>query len=120
VAQQGAESLPIGEVKHGPIALAGNGSIYIAFMPWQEGEMWSKAVGELEKLLARKAPVYVFTARELPFAEKGLRVVLFSNRGTETLFSYAVAGQLLAYHLAVLRGLNPDRPVNLAKSVTVG
>ncbi len=117
------ESLASGELKHGPLATIESGSKVIALIP--RGEKGKDSLGEVVKALARGADVIALTPIELEDEAKNimkkypknLRIVLFSSKYLP--ISYAVFGQLLAYHTALKLGRNPDKPRNLAKSVTV-
>ncbi|WP_297465425.1 glutamine--fructose-6-phosphate transaminase (isomerizing) [Thermococcus sp.] len=112
-----AEGLSAGELKHGPLALLEDGVPVVAIAP--SGRTFDKMVGNMEESRARGAFVISLGDRgEL----KRLSDVLIEMPETDELLTpilYAVPLQLIAYHLAVLRGNDPDKPRNLAKSVTV-
>ena len=112
-----AEGLSAGELKHGPLALLEDGVPVVAIAP--SGKTLDKMVGNIEESRARGAFIISLGDRgEL----KRLSDVLIEMPETDELLTpilYAVPLQLIAYHLAVLRGNDPDKPRNLAKSVTV-
>jgi glucosamine--fructose-6-phosphate aminotransferase (isomerizing) len=114
-----AEGYPAGELKHGPIALLDAAMPVIALMPNDQHR--ERTLSNLQEAAARDAPIIALveqgdhaldgvadTVLELPRVHPDLAPIL-----------YAVPLQLLAYHIAVLRGCDVDRPRNLAKSVTV-
>ncbi len=125
VAYLSMEFLPTGELKHGPLAAVSEGTVVVVLVP--EGEKGRDALGEAVKALGRGA--YVFLAYPSSLEEdvadlkknygQRLEVVRFSDTMPYLLFSYTVFAQLLAYHAALHLGKNPDKPRNLAKSVTV-
>jgi glucosamine--fructose-6-phosphate aminotransferase (isomerizing) len=109
-----AEGFAAGELKHGVIALIEDGTpcLFIAGDP-----------SVLKETLAAAAEVKARGARTIGFshfdhAELDMRVPLHGT-GEATSFEVAVGFQLLAYHLALALGRDPDKPRNLAKSVTV-
>lgn len=115
-----AESYPAGELKHGPLALIDSRMAVIALQP--ANEIASKLHSNLEVIRARGGHLYLFT-------DPGLEKRAASNRRVVTLpevpppllspIAYTIPLQLLAYHVAILRGTDVDQPRNLAKSVTV-
>ena len=114
-----AEGYAAGEMKHGPIALVEEEMPVVVLAP--RHRLYEKTVSNLMEVKARNAPVIAFVSegeRELG----GIADFVFSVPDSHPLMSpilFAVALQLLAYHIANLRGLDVDRPRNLAKSVTV-
>ncbi len=112
-----AEGLSAGELKHGPLALLEDGVPVVAIAP--SGKTFSKMVGNIEEARARGA--FIITLSDRKEAEKFSDVLIEMPSLDELLtpITYVVPLQLLAYHLAVLRGNDPDKPRNLAKSVTV-
>lgn len=119
----GAHSFPAGEMKHGPIALLAEGTPVIAIVP--DDSLKPKMLSNVSEALARGARVIALTTGEdLDVRELGPeeRIQLIPLPKTaEELYPVpvALALQLFAYHLAVLRGTDVDQPRNLAKSVTV-
>jgi glucosamine--fructose-6-phosphate aminotransferase (isomerizing) len=114
-----AEGYPAGELKHGPIALIDEKMPVVALIT--KNSVYDKVYSNIEEVRARKGKIIVFTDEltedtkniadeliQLPRAEKVLTPLIFT-----------VPLQLLAYHIAVLRGTDVDQPRNLAKSVTV-
>ena len=114
-----AEGYPAGEMKHGPIALIDPELPIVALMPNDRHR--DRTLSNLQEAAARGGMIAAFVSAgdrsldsiahrvfELPRTHPCLSPIL-----------YAVPLQLLAYHLAVLRGCDVDRPRNLAKSVTV-
>ncbi len=112
-----AEGLSAGELKHGPLALVEEGVPVVAIAP--TGKTFDKMVSNIQEVNARKGLVISLGDNEE--LEKVSQVFLKMPRIDELLSPvvYIVPLQLLAYHLAVLRGNDPDKPRNLAKSVTV-
>jgi glucosamine--fructose-6-phosphate aminotransferase (isomerizing) len=114
-----AEGYAAGEMKHGPIALIDEDMPVVVLSP--KDRLYEKSVSNLMEVRARNAPVIAFVSEgdhELDrvadhvFAIPDVHPLL-----TPILFTVGL--QLLAYHIAVLRGVDVDRPRNLAKSVTV-
>ena len=114
-----AEGYAAGEMKHGPIALVDKDMPVVVLAP--RDRLYEKTVNNLMEVRARSAPVIGFGFegdRELA----GVSEVVVHIPEVHPLLTpilFAVGLQLLAYHIAVLRGLDVDRPRNLAKSVTV-
>ncbi len=112
-----AEGYPAGELKHGPLALVDRNMPVIAIAP--NDELLEKLKSNLQEVHARGGELYVFTDSvkseennmhiiEMPVVDKILAPI-----------AYTIPLQLLAYHVAVLKGTDVDQPRNLAKSVTV-
>ncbi len=114
-----AEGYAAGEMKHGPIALIDQDMPVVVLAP--RDRLYEKTVSNLMEVKARHAPVIVFVSegeRELgKVADAVFTIPDVPDLLTPIL--YAVALQLLAYHIAVMRGTDVDQPRNLAKSVTV-
>jgi glucosamine--fructose-6-phosphate aminotransferase (isomerizing) len=114
-----AEGYPAGEMKHGPIALIDENLPVVVIAP--EGENFPKICSNIEECRARRARIIVLaedsTAASLGQVDAALRLPPV-NRLLKPIL-YVVPLQLLAYHIAVLRGTDVDQPRNLAKSVTV-
>src|SRR5207253_3761129 len=114
-----AEGYPAAEMKHGPIALVDPDTPSVFLMP--RGAVFDKVMSNLEEIKARGGPVIaVATAGDEEVAARADDVV-FVPEAPEHLqpILTAVPLQLLAYHIALARGCDVDRPRNLAKSVTV-
>lgn len=114
-----AEGLPAAEMKHGPIALIADGmpAVFVA----TAGAQYDKMMGNIEEVRARGGRIIV-VATEGDEYLRGVADHLITVPQTPELFQpmlTAVPLQLLAYHAAVLRGHDVDKPRNLAKSVTV-
>ncbi|TLY30005.1 MAG: SIS domain-containing protein, partial [Nitrospirae bacterium] len=114
-----AEGYAAGEMKHGPIALIDEDMPVVVLVP--RDRLYEKTVSNLMEVKAREAPVIAFvTAGERELGKTA--DVVFTIPDVHPLLSpilFAVPLQLLAYHIAVLRGTDVDQPRNLAKSVTV-
>ncbi len=114
-----AEGYPAGEMKHGPIALVDEQCPVVAVLG--EGLLREKTLSNVEETVARGARVIAVAREGDAAAGRVARVTLPVPVGPEILspLLYAVPLQLLAYHVAKARGLDVDKPRNLAKSVTV-
>ncbi|HEY3499055.1 MAG TPA: glutamine--fructose-6-phosphate transaminase (isomerizing) [Polyangiaceae bacterium] len=114
-----AEGYPAGELKHGPIALIDSDLPVVALMPNDEHR--ERTLSNLQETMAREANVIAFVS-EGERALDGAAHAVFELPETHPLLSpilYAIPLQMLAYHIALLRECDVDRPRNLAKSVTV-
>jgi glucosamine--fructose-6-phosphate aminotransferase (isomerizing) len=114
-----AEGYAAGEMKHGPIALIDKDMPVVVLAP--RDRLYEKTVSNLMEVKARNAPVIAFVSEGERDLGKAADAV-FTIPGVPALLSpilFTVALQMLAYHIAVLRGADVDRPRNLAKSVTV-
>ena len=112
-----AESYPAGELKHGPLSLLENGVCVVAIAP--SDETASKMLSNIKECKARDATLVCISDSQSMLAECDLH---FKMPPCEPLFApiaYTVPLQLLAYHMTILLGRDPDKPRNLAKSVTV-
>ncbi len=115
-----AEGYAAGEMKHGPIALIDRAVPVIAIAP--SGPLFEKTVSNLQEAAARGGQVIAFSDAEGASKLKGIAsetVVLPRVDPFVAPMLYAIPVQLLAYHVAVLKGTDVDQPRNLAKSVTV-
>jgi len=114
-----AEGYPAAEMKHGPIALVDEHTPTVIIIP--QGAVYDKVMSNLEEIKARGGPVIAIVCEgdtrvadvaddviEVPHIDDFLQPILS-----------IIPLQLLAYHIAVLRGCDVDKPRNLAKSVTV-
>ena len=114
-----AEGYPAGELKHGPLALVDNDMPVIAVAP--NDELLEKLQSNLQEVRARGGELYVFADPNSGFRDED-DVTVISLPEVDRLLApivYVVPLQLLAYHVAVLKGTDVDQPRNLAKSVTV-
>jgi glucosamine--fructose-6-phosphate aminotransferase (isomerizing) len=114
-----SEGYPAGEMKHGPLALVDEYCPVVAILG--EGLVREKTLSNVEETVARGANVIAVAREGDRAARRMARVVLPVPEAPEILtpFVYSVPLQLLAYHVAKDRGLDVDKPRNLAKSVTV-
>jgi glucosamine--fructose-6-phosphate aminotransferase (isomerizing) len=114
-----AEGYPAAEMKHGPIALIDENMPVVVICTRDSG--YSKIVGNIEEVKARKGRIIaVATEGDEEILEKADHVIRIPETlGLFTPILSVVPLQLLAYHIAVLRECDVDRPRNLAKSVTV-
>lgn len=115
-----AEGYPIGEMKHGPIALITNTFPTVVLAP--KNTLFAKHLSSIAELKARGGPVIVITTpdgvRELSKLADDI-VVVPKVIDPFMPFVSVLPLHLFAYHMAILRNYDPDRPRNLAKSVTV-
>jgi glutamine---fructose-6-phosphate transaminase (isomerizing) len=114
-----AEGYPSAEMKHGPIALISPEFPSVFVMP--RDAMYDKNMSNVEEIKARKGPIIaIATEGDEEIAQKA-DCVFYIPPTVDCLqpLLTAVPLQLLAYHIAVLRGCDVDKPRNLAKSVTV-
>ena len=114
-----AEAYPAGELKHGPLALVDEDMPVIAVAP--NNELLEKLKSNLHEVRARGGKLYVLTDSGSNTECSGDDKVLMLTAIDEYIVPivYTVPLQLLAYHIAVLKGADVDQPRNLAKSVTV-
>ncbi|MDH3609623.1 MAG: glutamine--fructose-6-phosphate transaminase (isomerizing), partial [Gammaproteobacteria bacterium] len=114
-----AEAYPAGELKHGPIALVDDKMPIIAVAP--NDELLEKLKSNLEEVRARGGVLHVFADTSSGFVSEPDTIVIEvdapDNAVAPILFTIPL--QLLAYHVAILKGTDVDQPRNLAKSVTV-
>ena len=114
-----AEAYPAGELKHGPIALVDDKMPIIAVAP--NDELLEKLKSNLEEVRARGGVLHVFADVSSGFVSEPDTIVIEvdapDNAVAPILFTIPL--QLLAYHVAILKGTDVDQPRNLAKSVTV-
>ena len=114
-----AEAYAAGELKHGPLALVDEHMPVIAVAP--RGELLEKVKSNLQEVRARGGELIVFADEQAGF-KNGPGVTVIGMPHADELIDpmvYTVPLQLLAYHVAVLKGTDVDQPRNLAKSVTV-
>jgi len=114
-----AEGYPAAEMKHGPIALVDEETPSVFVIP--RGAIYPKVISNLEEIKARRGPVIAIACEgDNRIAELADDVIYVPDvdEYLQPLVT-VVPLQLLAYHVALLRGCNVDRPRNLAKSVTV-
>jgi len=115
-----AEAYPAGELKHGPLALVDEDMPVVAVAP--NGPLLDKLKSNLQEVRARGGELIVFADAKAHFdSHPASGAVLTIDGGGDFIAPavFTVPLQLLAYHVAVLRGTDVDQPRNLAKSVTV-
>ena len=114
-----AEAYAAGELKHGPLALVDEAMPVLAVAP--QDALLSKLQSNLEEVRARGGRLYVIADKDSSFDESpDIRIVkLTDHAGLLSPILHVLPLQLLAYHTAVARGTDVDKPRNLAKSVTV-
>jgi glucosamine--fructose-6-phosphate aminotransferase (isomerizing) len=114
-----AEGYPAAEMKHGPIALIDEKTPSVVLTP-TDG-MYDKVLSNLEVVKARKGPIIAIATEGNEQIRKVADDVIYVPATQECLFPLlaVLPLQLLAYHIAVARGCDVDKPRNLAKSVTV-
>ena len=112
-----SEAYPGGELKHGTLSLITEGTPVIALAP--RDETLQKLFGNIREAKARGGMIVSLTNDPEVRKESALSIPLPDIDPILYPFALIVPLQLLAYHVSVLRGINPDRPRNLAKSVTV-
>jgi glutamine---fructose-6-phosphate transaminase (isomerizing) len=114
-----AEGYPAAEMKHGPIALVDEQTPSVFLIP--QGPVYDKVISNMEEIKARGGPVIAVTCQSGTRAAELADDVLLIPTADDFLqpIVTVVPLQLLAYHIAVLRGCDVDKPRNLAKSVTV-
>ncbi len=115
-----AEGYPAGELKHGPLALVDKNMPVIAIAP--NNDLLEKLKSNLHEVRARGGVLYVFTDNKSVVNENQEGIHVIEMPSVDPILApivYTVPLQLLAYHVAVLKGTDVDQPRNLAKSVTV-
>ncbi|MHB0775041.1 glutamine--fructose-6-phosphate transaminase (isomerizing) [Halomonas sp. WWR20] len=114
-----AEAYPAGELKHGPLALVDSEMPVIAVAP--NDELLEKLKSNLQEVRARGGVLFVFADEQIALMPSEDVHTIRMPHVDDILapIVYTVPLQLLAYHVAVLRGTDVDQPRNLAKSVTV-
>ncbi len=115
-----AEGYAAGEMKHGPIALIDDAVPVVVIAP--SGPLFEKTVSNMEEVRARGGQVVLISdAKGIAEAGEGCIAAIEMPVAHPLIVPlvYAVPVQLLAYHVAVLKGTDVDQPRNLAKSVTV-
>jgi len=114
-----AEAYAAGELKHGPLALVDAEMPVVTVAP--NDQLLEKLKSNMQEVRARGGELYVFADRDARVTEsEGVHVIrLVDHAGPLSPILHVIPLQLLAYHVAVLRGTDVDKPRNLAKSVTV-
>ena len=113
-----ADGYPAGEMKHGPIALIEDG-VPVVFLATIDG-LHEKILSNIEEVKARGGRIIVVTDSPAAFRDKADHMIVVPSLHPALVpFVTVVPLQLLAYHVAVLKGCNVDQPRNLSKSITV-
>lgn len=115
-----AEAYAAGELKHGPLALVDEDMPVVTVAP--DDDLLEKLKSNLQEVRARGGELYVFADPRVQFGDRvGIHTMRMPAliQDFQAPILYTVPLQLLAYHVAVLKGTDVDQPRNLAKSVTV-
>ncbi|MDZ7769535.1 MAG: glutamine--fructose-6-phosphate transaminase (isomerizing) [Woeseiaceae bacterium] len=115
-----AEAYAAGELKHGPLALVDEDMPVVAIAP--DDELLEKLKSNLQEVRARGGELYVIADPRVQFGDRvGIHTMRMPAmiQDFQAPILYTIPLQLLAYHVAVLKGTDVDQPRNLAKSVTV-
>jgi glucosamine--fructose-6-phosphate aminotransferase (isomerizing) len=114
-----AEAYPAGELKHGPLALVDNNMPVVVIAP--NDTLLEKVKSNMQEVKARGGELFVFADADSHFKEsEGVHVIRTPRHvGVLSPILHTIPVQLLAYHAALLKGTDVDKPRNLAKSVTV-
>jgi glucosamine--fructose-6-phosphate aminotransferase (isomerizing) len=114
-----AEAYPAGELKHGPLALVDSSMPVVVIAP--NDALLEKVKSNMQEVRARGGELYVFADLDSHFTEsEGVHVIRTPRHsGALSPIVHAIPVQLLAYHTALRRGTDVDKPRNLAKAVTV-
>jgi len=113
-----AEAYPAGELKHGPLALVDESMPVVCALP--DDPLLEKVLSNLQEVRARGGELFLFSDHKVKVDLDHYQNLTLSDiyPGTAPIV-YCIPLQLLAYHVAVLKGTDVDQPRNLAKSVTV-
>jgi glucosamine--fructose-6-phosphate aminotransferase (isomerizing) len=113
-----AEAYPAGELKHGPLALVDERMPVVCALP--DDPLLEKVLSNLQEVRARGGELFLFSDQKVHIELDKFRNLTLADINPSTApIVYSVPLQLLAYHVAVLKGTDVDQPRNLAKSVTV-
>jgi glucosamine--fructose-6-phosphate aminotransferase (isomerizing) len=114
-----AEAYPAGELKHGPLALVDSAMPVVVIAP--NDSLLEKVKSNMQEVRARGGELFVFADQDSNFNEsEGVHVIRTPRHaGVLSPIVHTIPVQLLAYHTALARGTDVDKPRNLAKSVTV-
>ncbi|NBQ84742.1 MAG: glutamine--fructose-6-phosphate transaminase (isomerizing) [Methylophilaceae bacterium] len=114
-----AEAYPAGELKHGPLALVDSDMPIVVIAP--NDSLLEKVKSNMQEVAARGGQLFVFADADSHFAEsEGVHVIRTPRHvGVLSPILHTIPVQMLAYHAALLKGTDVDKPRNLAKSVTV-
>ena len=114
-----AEGYPAGEMKHGPLALIEDGLPVIVVAP--NDKYFEKTISNMQEVIARGGKILLITDHESDVVNENIRfnIKIPSIENSLSPFLLTIPLQLLAYHVALLKKCDIDKPRNLAKSVTV-
>ena len=114
-----AEGYPAGEMKHGPLALIEEGLPVIVIAP--KDKYYEKTLSNMQEVISRGGKIFLLTDNKKDALSENIRFGLRIPRLDDLLSGilFTVPLQLLAYHVALLKNCDIDKPRNLAKSVTV-
>ena len=114
-----AEAYPAGELKHGPLALVDAAMPVVVIAP--NDNLLEKVKSNMQEVRARGGELFVFTDADSNFSEsEGVHVIRTPRHvGVLSPIVHTIPVQMLAYHAALARGTDVDKPRNLAKAVTV-
>ncbi|MBI5330335.1 MAG: glutamine--fructose-6-phosphate transaminase (isomerizing) [Betaproteobacteria bacterium] len=113
-----AEAYPAGELKHGPLALVDADMPVICALP--DDPLLEKVLSNLQEVRARGGELFLFSDQTVKIdLDRYQNLTLSDIRPSTAPIVYSIPLQLLAYHVAILKGTDVDQPRNLAKSVTV-
>ena len=114
-----AEAYPAGELKHGPLALVDSDMPVVVIAP--NDALLEKVKSNMQEVKARGGELFVFADADSHFTEsEGVHVIRTPRHvGLLSPILHTIPVQMLAYHAALLKGTDVDKPRNLAKSVTV-
>jgi len=114
-----AEAYPAGELKHGPLALVDSDMPVVVIAP--NDALLEKVKSNMQEVKARGGELFVFADSDSHFTEsEGVHVIRTPRHvGVLSPILHTIPVQMLAYHAALLKGTDVDKPRNLAKSVTV-
>ncbi|MCU7886633.1 MAG: glutamine--fructose-6-phosphate transaminase (isomerizing), partial [Candidatus Thiodiazotropha sp. (ex Lucinoma annulata)] len=113
-----AEAYPAGELKHGPLALVDAEMPVICALP--DDPLLEKVISNLQEVRAREGELFLFSDQKVKIDLDHFQNLTLSDIYPSTApIVYTIPLQLLAYHVAILKGTDVDQPRNLAKSVTV-
>ena len=114
-----AEGYPAGEMKHGPLALIEDGLPVVILAP--KDKYFYKSISNMQEVISRGGKVLLITDDENDIVNENVRFKFKIPKSNDHInpFLLTLPLQLLAYHVALLKNCDIDKPRNLAKSVTV-
>ena len=115
-----AEAYPLGEFKHGSLALIEEGMVVIVSIA--NNNIQNKVFSNIQEILSRNGTVFLFHDSEVNISMQHKNLHLFALPASDDVMfcvTSTIPYQLLAFYVSRLKGFNPDKPRNLAKSVTV-